>query len=218
MFHVPTLHELGLHALFIIPTLLSLSVHEWAHAMSAWQLGDDTASMQGRLTLDPMAHVDPIGTILLPLLGIPFGWAKPVPVNPLRFDRKYSMETGMVITAMAGPASNLVLAVACAVVFGLMLRFAPAMAMQDGVRALFQFGIQINVALAIFNLLPIPPLDGSRLLERFIPYAHRHTWEAAKQYSPFLLFMVVSSGGFVLAGPITAGTEAMYELIRRIVY
>ena len=78
----------------LIPMLLSLTVHEWAHAWSAYRLGDDTASMQGRLTLNPIAHIDPIGTLILPLLGIPFGWAKPVPVNPTRFRRGVGMSTG----------------------------------------------------------------------------------------------------------------------------
>src|SRR5689334_23219884 len=98
---------------YLIPLILSLTVHEWAHAYSAFRLGDDTASRQGRLTLNPIPHIDPIGTILCPLLGIPFGWAKPVPVNPLRFNRGVSMRTGMMITAAAGPLSNLVLAVLC---------------------------------------------------------------------------------------------------------
>src|SRR5262245_7955094 len=85
--------------MLLVPLILSLSVHEWAHAYSAHRLGDDTARQEGRLTLNPVAHIDPIGTLLLPLLGIPFGWARPVPVNPIRFRRDVSMRTGMMITA-----------------------------------------------------------------------------------------------------------------------
>src|SRR4051812_7061061 len=95
-------------AMDLIPLVLSLTVHEFSHAWSAWLLGDDTAALQGRMTLNPIVHIDPVGTFLLPLLGIPFGWAKPVPVNPLRFTRRFSMSTGMMITAVAGPASNAV--------------------------------------------------------------------------------------------------------------
>src|SRR5512143_3587864 len=94
----------------LIPLWVSLSVHECAHAWAAWRLGDDTARLLGRMTLNPMAHVDPIGTLLLPLLGVPFGWAKPVPVQPHRFRRTVSMRTGMMITALAGPLSNVLLA------------------------------------------------------------------------------------------------------------
>ena len=98
---------------FLIPLILSLSVHEWAHAWAAWRLGDDTARLLGRMTLNPIAHVDPLGTLLLPMLGVPFGWAKPVPVNPLRF-RNVSMPIGMMLTAAAGPISNVVLALGAA--------------------------------------------------------------------------------------------------------
>ena len=110
---------------YVIVLLLSLSVHEWAHAISAFRLGDDTAYRQGRLTLNPLAHIDPVGTLLLPLLGVPFGWARPVPVNPARFRRDVHMRTGMMLTAAAGPASNLVLALVSAVAIGLTIRLAP---------------------------------------------------------------------------------------------
>src|SRR5438477_10510933 len=125
-------------AVGFIPVLLSLTVHEWAHAWTALRLGDDTAKMLGRVSLNPLDHIDPIGTLLLPLLGIPFGWAKPVPVNPARFGRKVSMSAGMAITAAAGPASNVLLAVFATVFFALLYRFAPATALQPGVHALVQ--------------------------------------------------------------------------------
>jgi len=147
---------------YLIPLVLSLTVHEFAHAWSAYRLGDDTAARMGRLTLNPLAHIDPIGTILLPLLRVPFGWAKPVPVNPARFRRDVSMSTGMMITAAAGPASNIVLAVVCTVAFALLSRLAPGAleAGGGGPAALLMRLIQMNVALGIFNLIPLPPLDG----------------------------------------------------------
>jgi Zn-dependent protease len=94
-------------AIGFIPVLLSLTVHEWAHAWTALRLGDDTAKMLGRVSLNPLDHIDPVGTLLLPLAGVPFGWAKPVPINPLRFRANISMPLGVLLSAAAGPISNL---------------------------------------------------------------------------------------------------------------
>lgn len=173
----------------LIPLVLSLTVHEWAHAYSAHRLGDDTAARQGRLTLDPMAHIDPLGTLLLPLLGVPFGWARPVPVNPARFTRKLQMRVGMMITAAAGPLSNVVLAVVCIVLIGLFRRFeleSPALS------TLLANGFQINVLLALFNMLPIPPLDGSRVADGLMPRPFRPAWERFAIYGPLVLLGVIA--------------------------
>jgi len=191
--------------LSLIPMLLSLTVHEFAHAWSAYKLGDDTASRMGRMTLNPLSHIDPIGTILLPLLGIPFGWAKPVPVNPLRFDRKVSMRTGMMLTAAAGPISNIILAVLCTVAYGLLFRWAPTTLFQSGretaLLMLLQVAIGMNVGLALFNLLPVPPLDGSRVVDGLMPRHLRPAWENFARLGPILLFAVIAFGGFLLDGP-----------------
>lgn len=188
--------------LYVVPMLLSLTVHEYAHAWSAFRLGDDTASRQGRLTLNPLAHIDPLGSLLLPLMGIPFGWARPVPVDPLRFTRKMSMRSGMALTAAAGPASNLTLALLCAVGIGLLGRFAPDRFADDGVEvALLEMALQINVGLSLFNLLPVPPLDGSRIAERLVPARFQGAWDTFARASPFLLVAVFVLGGRLLAGP-----------------
>lgn len=203
--------------MLLIPSILSLTVHEWAHAWSAYKLGDDTAAMQGRMTLSPFAHIDPIGTVLLPLLGIPFGWAKPVPVNPARFRRDVHMSTGMAITAGAGPLSNLILSLVCAVALGLIYRFDPGLlARQRGVAVLLFYGLQLNIGLALFNLLPVPPLDGSRILERLLPSGMQDLWETFKRFAPLLLLVVISMGGFMLAGPRQAVANFMYEVIRSV--
>ncbi len=188
--------------MMLIPLVLSLSVHEFAHAWSAYRLGDDTASRAGRLTLNPLAHIDPIGTLLLPLLGVPFGWARPVPVDPARFRRGLKMGTGMAITAAAGPISNLLLAVAGAVAWALLFRFWPELMLSGlGIRPLLEVVIFLNVNLALFNLLPVPPLDGSRIADAFVPRSLRPAWERVMAFSPFLLLAVFFFAGRIIAGP-----------------
>jgi Zn-dependent protease len=201
---------------YVILLVLSLTVHEWAHAWSAYKLGDDTAKRLGRLTLDPMAHIDPIGTLLLPLLGVPFGWAKPVPVNPANFRRTVSQSAGMAITAAAGPFSNLVLALVCAVAYALLWRQGIVFS-QPAVDALLRGGMTINVALAVFNMLPVPPLDGSRIVEHFVPYRSRPTWESFQRFAPFVLFALIAGGGFILSGPINAVNGVLAKLIQSII-
>jgi Zn-dependent protease len=166
----PLLVRVGL----FIPVLLALTVHEWAHAFVAFQLGDDTALRQGRLTLNPFPHLDPVGTILLPLAGVPFGWAKPVPVDPARFRPEITMEHGLLLTAAAGPVSNLILAMGCAA----LLRVSDlcAAGFHPALDSFLLRSTAINLALAMFNLLPIPPLDGSRIVDALIPFGWRGIW------------------------------------------
>ena len=205
------LHNLA----FIFPLMLSLSVHEWAHAYSASVLGDDTAERMGRLTLNPLAHIDPIGTLLLPLLGVPFGWARPVPVNPARFSRKVNMSTGMMLTAVAGPFSNLVLALVCAVLLGLMSRFGIR---HQAMEWLLAVGLQLNIALALFNMLPIPPLDGSRVADGLMPRPLRPMWERFARVGPLVLLAVIfilpRFGVDLLAWPFAQVTGAAISVLR----
>lgn len=188
--------------MLLIPLILSLSVHEFAHAWTAYRLGDDTASRAGRLTLNPLAHIDPIGTILLPLLQVPFGWARPVPVNPARFRPGVRMAGGMALTAAAGPISNLLLALLMTVLYALLGRYAPEVMGRGGaVPQLIVIMIELNVNLALFNLLPVPPLDGSRVVDGFMPREFRPVWERVMRFSPFLLLAVVFFAGRLIAGP-----------------
>jgi Zn-dependent protease len=204
------------------PLLLSLSFHEWAHAWSASRLGDDTAERMGRLTLNPLAHADLFGTILLPLLGVPFGWAKPVPVNPARFRRGVKMSTGMMITAGAGPLSNFFLATVCAVIFGLMARFAPGLLEPGkGVSNLLVMMILLNVTLGIFNLVPLPPLDGSRIVDGLMPLRLRPAWDQFSRIAPFILLALLFLPGRplsrLIAGPSDFVLSALQRLVNAIV-
>lgn len=180
----------------VIVLLLSLTFHEFFHAFTAWRLGDDTAARMGRLTLNPIPHIDPIGTLLLPMLNAPIGWAKPVPVDPRRFRRDVKMTTGDILVSAAGPVSNLLLGVVSAVALGLLARWAPQMvARGTGVGEFLQRMMVVNAGLAIFNLLPVPPLDGSHVADSLMPYRLRGAWEQFTRFAPFLLL------GLILIGP-----------------
>lgn len=207
----------------LIPLLLSLSVHEFAHGWSARRLGDDTASRAGRLTLNPIAHIDPFGTLLLPLVlmltgsGFMFGWAKPVPVDPTRFRRDVHMGRGMAWTAAAGPLSNLALSLVAAVVIGLFARYAPgALDRGGGVLELLVNLLRVNVALALFNLIPVPPLDGSRIVDGYVPASLRPAWERVTALAPFLLLGVFFFGGRLIAGPFSYVFGLLADLVNLI--
>ena len=151
---------------FLVILFLSISFHEAAHAWMAYRCGDDTAKMLGRLTLNPAVHIDPIGTILMPLLMILFrfpliGWGKPCPVNPSRF---HNYMKGEVLVSLAGPGSNIVLVIAGSLALRVLLVLAKAGMNVNVLIGFFGSFVELNIVLCIFNLVPIPPLDGSHVL------------------------------------------------------
>ena len=197
--------------LAVIVMILSAAVHEWAHAFTAVKLGDDTPIRQGRLTLNPMVHIDPIGTIVMPaigaMFGFLFGYAKPVEFSPVKLTRKLTMRTGVLLVAVAGPLSNLVLAFLC----GGILRIISAVAgpeFFDGstlgamVAALLFAAIWLNVVLFLFNLLPIYPLDGSKILEGVLPRRHHHILEVMQRNSLLIMALILLVGIRFLSVPI----------------
>jgi len=184
-------------ALDLLVMVLSLSVHECAHAWVAYRLGDDTAQRQGRLSLSPVTHIDPLGSLLIPALnlilagGFGFiGWARPTPVTPARFRPSVPMRTGMALVAAAGPIANLLLAVIALGLFaalkGINGGIWDASGRTTGVGAFLAVMFQINVGLMVFNFLPIPPLDGSRLLPRSMD-----DFQAAIAPYSFVLLIVI---------------------------
>lgn len=155
-------------AAILMIVFVVLPFHEWAHAFTAMKLGDTSVQYRGRLTLNPLAHVDPFGALALLLFG--FGWAKPVPVDPRNFKNP---KLGMGIVALMGPVANIVAAIVGGLIFHAIAAFAPAFFTPNTfgyyVYLFLSYYIQINVSLAVFNLLPIPPLDGSKILFIFLP-------------------------------------------------
>ena len=182
--------------------LLSLSFHEFSHGYVAFKLGDPTAKQAGRLTLNPLAHIDPLGTLCM--LIFRFGWAKPVPVNVMYFkDRK----KGMAITAAAGPISNLLLAFLCLLLFVPVLVYAGWTAVGSYAANFLYIMVMINVGLAVFNLLPISPLDGSKILYAVLPNKIYFSIMRYERYFQPVLFLLLWTG--LLSRPISFLRDAV---------
>ncbi len=169
----------------LIPALVfSLSFHEFAHAWMAYRLGDSTAARMGRLTLNPMSHLDPIGSLALLLMG--FGWAKPVPVDPRYLENP---RQDMVKVAAAGPISNIILAIIAALVLRLLF---DTNLLSNSIKTFFIIFMQINITLAVFNLLPVSPLDGSQILSPFLEnkFGPDIVWKM-RVHGPRVLFIII---------------------------
>ena len=177
--------------LLSIPALfLALSVHEFSHGYAAYKMGDPTAKHYGRLSLNPMAHFDLIGSLCL--LIFHFGWAKPVPINPDNFrDRK----KGIIIVSLAGPFSNFVVALISTVVYGFYVKFTYHMGMEwiYLVGKMIEYCVVLNIGLMIFNLIPIPPLDGSKVMMEFLPYRARRVMYEIERYSFLILILLMNT-------------------------
>jgi Zn-dependent protease len=179
-------------ALVAVPAILAITLHEAAHGYVALKMGDDTALKRGRITLNPLKHIDPVGTILLPLLlvamhaGFVFGYAKPVPVNGRAF---HNPKRDMIWVAAAGPAMNFLLAIASAALLWLVSSVGSGIA--AWLAEMLSFSVEINIVLALFNLIPIPPLDGGRVLIGVLPGKAAVILSRAARYGLLLLLLVL---------------------------
>ena len=180
--------------IYIIPLLFAITLHEAAHGWVASKLGDHTARMMGRVTLDPTKHIDPIGTIAIPFVlllsssGFIFGWAKPVPIN---FNALRNGKNGMIWVALAGPGANIVMAICWLFVMIIAIKMNITVLIEMG-----RVGILVNCVLAVFNLLPIPPLDGSRVISALLPNRLAYQYNQLEQYGLYILLGLMFLGGF----------------------
>ncbi|MBU2590483.1 MAG: site-2 protease family protein [Nitrospinae bacterium] len=184
-----TIREISIIA---IPVLASLTFHEVAHGWVAYLLGDPTAKNMGRLTLNPIAHLDPVGTLVFAVTRM-VGWAKPVPINPRNFKNPLK---GMMWVAISGPTSNIVLALICALLFKLTrntLNMNNAFIMLPIIKML-AVGVSINIALAMFNMLPIPPLDGWNVVKGLVPIENVIELEKLEPYGFLIIIIFIMSG------------------------
>jgi Zn-dependent protease len=206
--------------IYMVVLLLAISAHEAAHAWMSYKFGDDTARLLGRITLNPVAHTDPIGTLLIPIVMFIFGhiggplgaipligWGKPTPVNPLRWRNK---DLANVMVSIAGILANLLIAVITFTVFKILLMTQTIQRMSEStvepVALLLGYMLIMNVSLAVFNLLPFPPLDGSKILDTFLPPSMRPALEFLEQYGYIILILLIYVGVFnAIISPVLKG-------------
>jgi len=176
--------------------LLSISIHEFAHGYMAYKLGDDTARVMGRLSVNPLHHLDPIGALCL--LFFHFGWAKPVPVNPSKFT-KVKIKTGMVLTAIAGPLANFILGFIAMILIRVVILYMADFAVSELIFIILYTLVIMNVGLGLFNLIPIPPLDGSKVLNALLPARIYFKIMQYERYGTLLLILFIwfGSGRFL---------------------
>lgn len=189
--------------------LIAITFHEFAHAFVADKLGDDTARREGRLSLNPFDHLDPIGTVLLLFAG--FGWGKPVHVNPRNYTRKMSMEKGEALVSIAGPIMNFLLAIIFAIIYYGIIKLAGVSfiysTMGGIIMSLISATVSINVGLGLFNLIPLPPLDGSKVIMPFLPFNAKQ-WFINNEQIFYIIFVVLWITGLT-SYIITPGIQAV---------
>jgi Zn-dependent protease len=201
-------HEnLQMLAISFMPLMIAMIFHEYAHGLMAKRWGDKTAEERGRLTLNPLPHVDVLGTFILPIgmmlfsPGMVFGWAKPVPIDPRRF-KKY--RAGLFWVSAAGPLMNFSLAVVSALLFAALARILPVtFSLREPLVAMAEYSVGINLVLGLFNLLPIPPLDGSKIIESFLSLKATAAYERLSRYSLGIILILAYTGAMrVLLVPV----------------
>jgi len=197
--------------------IIAITFHEFAHAYSAYKLGDDTPLYQGRLNLNPLSHVDPIGLAML--IVAHFGWGKPVQINPNNFRGKYSLSASEAIVSVAGPVMNFFVALVFALIYVLIIKFAGIQFMFTNMGSIIltivQYTIIVNVGLGVFNLIPLPPLDGSKVLMHFLPY-NAKVWFESKEhifYIAFLILFITGIAGDIISPLINTIYSAIMNLV-----
>lgn len=200
--------------------IVAISFHEFAHAFAADKLGDDTPRMQGRLNLNPLSHIDPIGIIMLIFVHI--GWGKPVQINTRNFDRKYTMDQGEAIVSLAGPLMNFILAILFSIIYFAMIKFAPIAftLSQTGIiiSTILSSTVVVNIGLGVFNLIPLPPLDGSKIFRNILPYKAK-AWIDQNERWFYIIFLIIWITGLasIIISPIIDGiAEGIFWLMRLI--
>lgn len=204
-----------LNLLLTVPgVLIALTFHEFAHAWVANKLGDDTPRYQGRLNLNPLSHIDPVGFIFLIVAG--FGWGKPVQIDPRNFNGKYSLSKAEAIVSAAGPIMNFILAFVFLILYYVLFVVTDAVAglsmqWQQIIFAIITYTVSINIGLGVFNLIPLPPLDGSKILTHFLPYKAKEWFYRNQQifYIVFLILFITRLSGIILTPIFTAVFNGM---------
>lgn len=193
--------------------IIAITFHEFAHAWTAYKLGDNTPMYQGRLNLNPLSHIDPIGLVML--IVAHFGWGKPVQINPNNFNGKYSLSASEAIVSVAGPLANFIVAILFAIIYALLIKFMGLQFMMSTGGVIVEYIIILNIGLGVFNLIPIPPLDGSKILMHFLPY-NAKVWFESKQYIFYIVFLLLFVTG--IAGNIVAPVNYfLYEQLMNLV-
>lgn len=181
--------------LSVFVLIVSVALHEFGHAFMADRLGDDTPRRQGRVTLNPIAHADPIGTLLLPLVGglygVGFGWGKPVQWQPSRINKKWRMNTAQILVAIAGPGMNVVLAIVIALVHTILI-WRGVVDRGGQASHLIAMAAETNFVLFFFNLIPAPPLDGGHVAQGLTPYRYKSMWESVARFGPIIIIAIVA--------------------------
>lgn len=196
--------------------LIAITFHEYAHGLVAYKLGDNTAKDEGRLSLNPLAHLDPIGTLMLVFAG--FGWGKPVHVDSRNYTRKISMEKGEAIVSAAGPLMNIILAFIFTLIYCAIYKFAGAgflhSTMGSVLMLMIFYTISINVGLGVFNLIPLPPLDGSKIIMPFLPYKAKEWFVNNEQifYLVFVVLWITGLAGIIISPAISWITNGFLSI------